>query len=148
MKKLTTILCSLAFLLAGIQMANVAESPPDSYNTASAATFKLPLDVQLDLNKRLTDTVCVEIHDTVIVNNTEYVRVSSPENTTDTLYLPMIMPGHMDGISVNNQMKVVREEQTTDEHACSSKEHTVYLTVDGEVVYSSENDNHSATMEE
>lgn len=147
MKKLTTFLCSLAFLLAGIQMSKHTESPPDSYNTVSAATLKLPLDVQLDLNKRLTDTIRVEIHDTVQVTNTKYVRVSSPENTTDTLYLPMVIPGHMEGASVNNKMKMGREEQPNDEHVCSPKEHTVYLTVDGEVVYSSENDNHS-TVEE
>ena len=63
MKKLTTILCSIAFMIAGISMAVTVKDPSyakDSYKTMAAATLPnldntrmhLPLDLLLDEAKR------------------------------------------------------------------------------------------------
>lgn len=144
MKRLATILCSLAFMVSGIVLAMTEnKNPPGgSYKALYASPTDLPVDVQLDLlRSRVKDTIV--IHDTVQVNNIKYVRVSAPESTTDTLYLPMPIPGHTEGTSVNNQMQTGREEEPVDSVG-TSKEPIIYLSVDGQVVYESGNVNHSA----
>jgi hypothetical protein len=55
----------------------------------------------------------------------------------------MPIPGKLDGIAVKNKISGDREEQSHGELQ-NSKRSSISLTVDGQVVYSSENDNHSA----
>lgn len=125
-----------------------AATIPKEKTSGQYSFANIPEDILRDQAKKFekkTDTIVKR--DTVQVTNIKYVQVSSPENTTDTMYLPMVIPGHMEGISVNNKMKMGREEQPNDEHMLSSKEHVIHLAIDGEIVYSSENDNHSAVEE-
>lgn len=119
------------------------------YNTAMAAVYPtyngtLPLDLQLDLDKR-TKKDTVTVHDSIYVkcNHKERVKVLKPERVTDTLYLPMPMPGPMESMPVYNKLQGDREEYTPGELWIGSKPHSVTLTVDGQVVYKSENDIHS-----
>ena len=81
--------------------------------------------------------------DTVFKYKPKYVYVRKRKSTTDTVYCPMPIPGKMDGIAVNNKNSGDREEQSRD-GLQSSKQSSISLTVDGQVVYSSGNDNHSA----
>ena len=122
------------------------------YKTASASPTiqypmlgKLPLDLQLDLEKRQKIDTIIK-HDTVvkekIVINKKYVKVPQQKRTTDTLFLPMPIPGPQQGISVNNNSAGDREEHTP-VGLQSPKQRSISLTVDGRVVYSTENDIHS-----
>jgi hypothetical protein len=86
----------------------------------------MPLDLVLDQAKTMNLVDTVEIHDTVLVNNTKYIKVSVPESTTDTLYMPLYVPNHVEGVSVN----AVNTE--------NDGKSTVILTVDGKVVYTTD----------
>lgn len=88
-----------------------------------------------------TDTVVKT--DTVFKYKPKYVYVQRRKSTTDTLYCPMPIPGKLDGIAVNNKISGDREEKSQ-VGSQSSKRSDIKLTVDGQVVYSTENDNHSA----
>lgn len=104
---------------------------------------KLPLDLQLDLGKRLkVDTVIH--HDTITktVTNIKYVKVPQRKHTTDTLFQPMPIPVPQQSVLVNNNIAGDREEHTPVE-LIGPKSSNITLTVDGRVVYSTENDIHS-----
>lgn len=89
MKKLTTILCSACFMIAGVclvlsskktstgNLIHAAELPQIPIPTAEAV---MPLDLQLDLAKQLKgpDTVFVEKHDTI------YTPLSKPKTKSRT----------------------------------------------------------------
>lgn len=85
MRYITTILCTLAFLIAGISLAvqDKNNSPVFKRQTISAATVPayslpgLPLDLQLDLKNKYktTDTVYVtQPSDTVFVEKVRWVK--------------------------------------------------------------------------
>ena len=85
MRYITTILCTLAFLVAGISLAvqDNNDSPVFKHQTISAATVPvysmpgLPLDLQLDLKNKYktTDTVYVtQPSDTVFVEKVKWVK--------------------------------------------------------------------------
>ena len=85
MRYITTILCTLAFLVAGISLAvqDNNDSPAFKHQTISAATVPvysmpgLPLDLQLDLKNKYktTDTVYVtQPSDTVFVEKVKWVK--------------------------------------------------------------------------
>lgn len=85
MRYITTILCTLAFLVAGISLAvqDNNDSPAFKHQTISAATVPvysmpgLPLDLQLDLKNKYktTDTVYVtQPSDTVFVEKIKWVK--------------------------------------------------------------------------
>jgi len=151
MKRLTTIVCCLAFMICGISLglsrfkitnSQTAMASPPGYYTPG----KLPLDLQLDLEKRhKTDTVYLPgdtVTVTKTVTNTKYVKVPQRKRTTDTLYKVMPIPGPIPALSVNNSIAGDREEYTP-VGLQSSKRRSISLTVDGRVVYSTENDIHS-----
>jgi hypothetical protein len=149
MKGLTTMFCCFAFMIFGAGLALQELSTPNT-QTAMASppvfnyTGKLPLDLQLDLEKRQkTDTV--HVMDTVvrekIVSKIKYVKVPQRKRTTDSIMV-MPIPGPIPDASVNNSIAGDREEHTPDELQ-SSKQSSITLTVDGQIVYSSENDIHS-----
>jgi hypothetical protein len=100
----------------------------------------LPLDLQLDAAKRLKpDTI--EIHDTVYVNNTKYIRVPVPQSTTDTIYVPMADLPEIEILPVKNRSPgndSIDEGRTT---------HSVVLIIDGNKVYSSKTE-HSEVSDE
>ena len=136
MKKIVTLLCCACLACAGYFIThNAAPDMSVSSNAMYAATVpnwnldgqtQLPLDLVLDqakINEQLKDT----IHDTVLVEGpTKYVEVPAPRSTTDTLYMPLYIPNPMDGVPVNNK------------NPGSDKKSTVVLTVDGNIVYSTD----------
>lgn len=134
MRKIVTTLWCAALAAAGYFIASTAPSNTAPNNAMYAATLpswnnngQLPMDLVLDQAKTLTNNVdTVEIHDTVLVDNTKYVRVMVPESTTDTLYMPLYVPSPMDGVPVNNK------------NPGSDKKSIVVLTVDGNIVYSTD----------
>ena len=133
MKKIVTTLWCAALAIAGYFITSSAPKDTVSNNAVYAATLpswnnngQLPLDLVLDQAKKINKVDTVEVHDTVVVDNTKYVRVHVPGNTTDTLYMPLYVPNHVDGVSVN---------AVNTEHG---KKSTVILTVDGKVVYTTD----------
>jgi hypothetical protein len=137
-------------MVSGIMMAIKGTDKHFGNNTATAAVptyysgFKLPLDLQLDLEKRQSkDTVYV--HDSIPIkcNHKERVKVLKPKHVTDTLYVPMLMPEPMASMPVINKISGDREEYTPAKLWIGSKPHSVTLSVDGQIVYKTENDIHS-----
>ena len=160
MKHVTTVICCIAFALAGafLAMSNKTESSFAKHQTLSAATLspmeisKLPYDLQatlkqsVQMDSAINDTVYV--HDTtyvdrpqVLVINKKSSKVSSPEKVTDYSWM-MLTPKPTSVDTVSNKGTPVREEKAGECDVGSSKESAIQLTVDGEVVYS-KNVNHS-----
>lgn len=107
MKRFTTIICCLAFMIAGVAMAIHRSDPsnnPYGYKTMSAATLpqvrpellngmQLPLDLRLDQAKRNSapDTVFITKTDTITkqVTKVKWKKVPVPSPVIrDTLYVP------------------------------------------------------------
>lgn len=156
MRKLTTAICCLCMAFIGYSITKYGDSNPSdvllTQNTLRAATIpswnyngQLPLDLQLDLAKRIKPDTIV-IHDTVTVNNTKYVRVPVPRHTTDTIYVPMDSLPEIEVLSVKNRSPGDRKESTLDE-TLSSKQ-SVVLIIDGTEVYSSKTEINSNTPDE
>ena len=159
MKRLTTIILAVAFMIAGVSAAFMDYSPP-SNKTMMAATIPeplqwntnglMPLDLQLDLDKRLShETPTVEperIVDTVYVDKikwkTRYKTVAARTTAREvgehmTAVTPDSMPHAPTTIST-----LEREEQPNDFEE-SPNGPSIQLTVDGVVVYQSEDVIHS-----
>ena len=159
MKRLTTIILAVAFMIAGVSAAFVDYSPP-SNKTMMAATIPeplqwntnglMPLDLQLDLDKRLShETPTVEperIIDTVYVDKikwkTRYKTVAARTTAREVgehiaTVTPDSMPHAPTIIST-----LEREEQPNDFEE-SPNGPSIQLTVDGVVVYQSEDVIHS-----
>lgn len=161
MKRPMTILLSVVFMIAGVGTAFMDFSPPGN-KTMTAATIpqspqklewntnKVPLDLQLDLDKRLSreaptvDTV--RINDTVYVDKikwkTRYKTVAACTAAREVgTHLACITPDTLpNGPTINSTR--IREEQLRDSVGCS-KQPTIQLTVDGVIVYQSEDEIHS-----
>lgn len=159
MKRLTTIILAVAFMIAGVSAAFMDYSPP-SNKTMMAATIPeplqwntnglMPLDIQLDLDKRLSrETPTVEperIVDTVYVDKikwkTRYKTVAARTTAREvgehtTAATPDSMPHAPTIIST-----LEREEQPNGFEE-SPNGPSIQLTVDGVVVYQSEDVIHS-----
>lgn len=116
MKKFTTVLCSIAFLLSGVvTMLHGGDLSPGTQEVMAATTMNLLPNANLPIgfesnqfkkNEIVHDTIC--IHDTIRVTNTKYNKVSVPYYITkrDTAYIPVPL------LFVATQR--VREEQTQD----------------------------------
>lgn len=156
MKHVTTILCSLAFLIAGWFLATTenGEFGFNKHQTLSAATLPdnqvsmLPLDVQLDLGKQVQITDTVKMRDTVYIDRPEVLvinpkrpKVNQPKGVTDVAWM-FLNPGKSLSPPVSNQLIPDREEKTGEDKMSVSKTHDIQLIVDGQTVYS-KNDNHS-----
>ena len=159
MKRLTTIILAVAFMIAGVSAAFMDYNPP-SNKTMMAATIPeplqwntnglMPLDLQLDLDKRLShETPTVEperIVDTVYVDKikwkTRYKTVAARTTAREvgehmTAVIPDSMPHAPTIIST-----LEREEQPNDFEE-SPNGPSIQLTVDGVIVYQSEDVIHS-----
>jgi hypothetical protein len=129
MRYITTILCTLAFLVAGISLAvqDNNDSPAFKHQTISAATVPvysmpgLPLDLQLDLKNKYktTDTVYVtQPSDTVFVEKVKWVKSKQTAKHTmaraalkrQGLDIPASEPDSI----VKNKVCGDREEHTPD----------------------------------
>lgn len=159
MKKLTTIICIVAFMIAGISAAFMDYSPPDA-KTMNAATVptlqwdvrgKMPLDLQLDLDKKLSKEASIKdsvhIRDSVRIIEkvkwkTRYKTLAARTAARNAgKHIAAATPDSMPYVPANISA-VVREEKATDS-VDVSKTPSIQLTVDGQVVYST-NDIHSA----
>ena len=160
MKRFTTILCCIALMIAGAGLAisNLKSLPQ---NTIAAATpyyrptpvivgNTLPLDIQSDLNKkdsesRATSKDSINIIDSVrwitkIRWKTRYPDAARITHRDTGNKMAAVTPDSLSAKPVNNNT-LGREENPKDSVE-TSKVSSIQLTVDGEVVYS-RNDNHS-----
>ena len=148
MRCITTILCTLAFLVAGISLAvqDNNDSPVFKHQTISAATVPvysmpgLPLDLQLDLKNKYktTDTVYVtQPSDTVFVEKVKWVKSKQTAKHTmaraalkrQGLDIPASEPDSI----VKNKVCGDREEYTPD--TIGPPKASIILIVDDKEVY-------------
>lgn len=159
MKRLTTIILAVAFMIAGVSTAFMDYSPP-SNKTMMAATIPeplqwntkglMPLDLQLDLDKRLShETPTVEperIVDTVYVDKikwkTRYKTVAARTIAREVgEHMPAVTPDSMPHVpTIISTLE--REEQPNDFEE-SPNGPSIQLTVDGVIVYQSKDVIHS-----
>lgn len=159
MKRLTTIILAVAFMIAGVSAAFMDYNPP-SNKTMMAATIPeplqwntnglMPLDLQLDLDKRLShETPAVEperIVDTVYVDKikwkTRYKTVAARTIAREVgEHMPAVTPDSMPHVpTIISTLE--REEQPNDFEE-SPNGPSIQLTVDGVIVYQSEDVIHS-----
>ena len=162
MKRLTEILCCLFLMVGGIGLAiNAYESKPR--NTIAASTLpddrpvgvivgnQLPLDIQLDLDKKASQSRATSEDSVNIIDSVRWVTKTrwktryrrAPNISRDGIGNEMAAttPDSLSAKPMNNDI-VVREENTTGS-VVGSKPASIQLTVDGKIVYST-NDNHSA----
>lgn len=150
-KKFIAAVCIGCLAVIGYKLTRDDSMRRDSLfipqNTLQAATLpswkydgQLPLDVQLDLAKKIKPDTVV-IHDTVTVSNIKYVRVPVPRHTTDTILVPLGELQEVVCMPVKNRSPGVREEQSLDESVAKTG---IVLIVDGNTVYtSSKSESHS-----
>ena len=146
MKYVMTILCSFAFAIAGICLAiqDNSSSPGYNQNAIHASTLpkygtpKLPLDLQLDLEKKYskTDTVYLP-SDTVFVTKQQKAKpkvrrahtLKSASMSRQSLRSPAYNPDSI----VKNKVCGDREENTPD--TIGPPKGSIILVVDGKEVY-------------
>lgn len=158
--KITAANCILSFLavsylLVGsfLALTDTTSSDLQKHQTLSAATIPapqvsmLPLDLQLDLGKKTQLTDTLEKHDTVyvpkevlVINKTRQ-KVDRPKGVTDVAWM-MLTPEHKSQSSVKKPKIADREEQPAEPDVGSPEVPTIQLIVDGQTVYSKD-DNHS-----
>ena len=156
MKRLTTIVCSICFMIAGIALAiyepdthgnELQASPLVQWNIPKGNV--MPLDLQLDLEKRQNHASpkdSINIVDSVrwvekIRWKTRYKNVADRTTAREAgQHLAAVTP---DSLPMNPAIIGTpdREEQPG-EVVVASKATSIQLTVDGNVVYSTD-DNHS-----
>lgn len=98
MKKLTTILCSIAFAISGICLANAVIKSNATYGTQIVAatmppvnlsTTQLPVDLQL--NKLAQSNKVDTVRDTVYVPQAKSIEVNVPCRVkTKTVHVPVL----------------------------------------------------------
>lgn len=146
MRYITTILCTLAFLVAGISLAvqDNNSSPVFKHQTISAATVptyslpELPLDLQLDLKNKYekTDTVFIP-SDTVFVE--KLVRVKPKQTAKHTMARAALkrqgldIPASEPDSLVKYKVCGDREEYTPD--SIGPPKASIILIVDDKEVY-------------
>ena len=160
MKRLTTVILAVAFMIAGVAAAFMDFNPPGN-KTMMAATIpqsqlqwntngKLPLDLQLDLDKRLSHESCtvdtIRMTDTVYVDKIKWktrykLRTNRTEERNMGTHPAAVTPDSMPPVPMITRT-LDREEQPSDS-ADYSKWPAIQLTVDGKIVYQSEDDIHS-----
>lgn len=158
MRRLTTAICCVALMILGIATAfqdfNLPGNKVAMAQTVPNITFAkpgLPLDLQLDLDKRLSHESpnvkdSINIIDSVRwVTKTRWkIRYKDVADRTTARnagrHLAPVTPDSMPNVPAITST-VGREENPT-ENVDTSKVSSIQLTVDGKVVYS-RNDNHS-----
>lgn len=165
MNRLVIGFLATAFMSAGVATAFMDFSPPGN-KTMTAATIpspttvqptvlqwntnRMPLDLQLDLDKRLSHEAStvdtVRINDTIYVDKikwkTRYKTVAARTAAREVgTHLACITPDTLpNGPTINSTRN--REEQLRDSVG-HSKWPSIQLTVDGQIVYQSEDEIHS-----
>ena len=98
MRKLTTILCSIAFAISGICLADAVTKSDSIHGTQMmAATMptvdmnKMQFPVDLQLNKRAQESKIDTVRDTVYVSQTKSIEVNVPCRVkTKTVHVPVL----------------------------------------------------------
>lgn len=155
MKRFTTIVCCIAFMIAGISLgyAPQIEAPGNQVAMAQPTMSGFEhLNEQLKANKEHYSTHAspikdsINIRDSVVIKTKWKTRYRYAANHTEHrdigTDLPAITPDSMPMKPMTNSMS--GREEKPDENVDISKVPSIQLSVDGQVVYSSENDNHSA----
>ena len=160
MKRFTTVLCCIMLMIAGAGLAisNLKSLPQ---NTIAAATpyyrptpvivgNTLPLDIQRDLNKKDSESRATSKDSINIIDSVRWVtKTRWKTRYRDDAHIThhgtgnemaAVTPDSLSAKPVNTDM-LGREENPKDD-VVTSKVTSIQLTVDGEVVYS-KNDNHS-----
>lgn len=159
MRRLTTIICCVAMMILGVATAfqnfkfpsnKVAMAQP----VPQPIVFDrpgLPLDVQFDLDKRLSRESpkvkdSINIIDSVrwetkIRWKTRYKYVADRTTARDSGMHPLAVNPDSMKLALSNNSTMGREEQPKDS-VVASKATSIKLIVDDELVYS-KNDNHS-----
>ena len=143
-----TILCSFAFAIAGICLAIQSNSSSTGYsqNAIHASTLpkygtpKLPLDLQLDLEKKYskTDTVYLP-SDTVYVEKQQKAKSGRRAHTLKSAVISrqsLRSPACDPDTIIKNKVCGDREEHTPD--TIGPPKESIILVVDGEEVYKRE----------
>ena len=162
MKRLTTIILAVAFMVAGVSIAFMDYNGPLSNKTMMAATVPspslqwntnntLPLDIQLDLDKRLSYVSptkdSVNIIDSVrwvekIKWKTRYKTIADRTTAREVgEHLTAIAPDSMP--HAPTIISTLDREEQPNEYVDSPKEPSIQLHVDGIIVYNSEDVIHS-----
>ena len=162
MKRLTTIICCICMMIAGAGLAinHLHELPQNTLAAANMPTYRpvpvivgsnsLPLDIQLDLDKKASkeratsDTITSDsvldkvkpVKQKTRSKKRAHITHSGPGNP-----LASVTPDSLSSKPANKDM-LDREEQSK-ENVVPSKGTSIQLIVNGVVVYSI-NDNHSA----
>lgn len=162
MKRLTTIICCICLMIAGAGLAisNLNQLPQNTIAAANMPTDRpvpvivgsnsLPLDIQLDLDKRASEKRATS--DTIasdsVLNTVKPVKQkarskkrahithSSPGNP-----LAAVTPDSLSSRPANKDM--LDREEKSKEGVVAPKATSIQLIINGVVVYSV-NDNHSA----
>lgn len=98
MRRLTTVICCLAFALSGICLANMTSeqrsanaAPTEVLPTLDINKMSLPLDLQLNRLAQKEDKSVPVKTDTVYVEKTKLVKVNTPGKIkTKTVHVPVL----------------------------------------------------------
>ena len=149
MRYVMTILCSLAFCIAGVSLAITENKDRISSSTGNSIyastvpdirTYKMPLDLQLDLGNKYKekDTVYVP-QELVVVGNTESKSITTRHKSKHTLANAvrsrqrLRSPAFEPDTLIKNQVCGDREEYTPD--TIGPPKSSIILVVDGKEVY-------------
>ena len=152
MKLFTTILCTLAFAFAGFSLATAEKNHNESvakHQTLMAATLpnynsvlsNLPLDVQLDLNKKTKPEKEYVPYEVIVVKDTTKAPKVITKKLKGKRTPPRAtvkrqgysIPAAIPDSAVQNQVREVREEYTSD--SVGPPKGSICLIVDDKVVY-------------
>lgn len=156
MKRLTTIICCVVFMIAGVAIAWDDFKMPGNQNAIAQPVLptvipgRMPLDLQLDLDKKLSHESSIKdsirIRDSVRI--TDKVRWKTRYKTVATRTIARDVGDHLTAVTPDSlphaptAISTLGREEQPNESVGVSKTPSIQLTVDGEVVYS-RNDNHS-----
>lgn len=155
MKQITTVFVVLCLMVTGISLA-IYDSPSKHQQAMAApvpqwsASSIVPLDLKLDLDKRLSSEApikdSVHIRDSVRITEkvrwkVRYKTVTDRTSARDAgIHPPAVTPDSL--MRCTAKLSTLGREEQPKETVDASKVSSIQLSVDGEVVYSS-NDNHS-----
>jgi hypothetical protein len=157
MKRITTIICCVALMIAAVALAKFNHNTVDHQTVMAAQPLQwnvqpgnLPLDIKLDFDKRLSHEApikdSVHIRDSVRVIEkvrwkTRYKNVA--DRTTAREVGEHLTPVTPDSMSHEPTLiSTLGREEKPSEVVDTSKVSSIRLTVNGKIVYS-KNDNHS-----
>jgi hypothetical protein len=158
MKRITTIICCALLMVAGISLAIYNKGTVNHQTVMAAQPLQwnvkpgtLPLDIQFDLDKRLTREV-PKTKDTVIIRDSvriiEKIQWKTRYKTIAERTAAREVGEHLAAVNPDSMLReptinsTLEREEKSSEVVDTSKVSSIQLTVNGEIVYS-KNENHS-----